>query len=172
MTTGIHRGRLLFPVTVTIRRLDTKATATAGGYDDVARETKLTATADGIGESARVNKIDIEIPCQLEQKDFFERLNAMMQGNSPMTRMHLTFHLGDLKKLGLWDESGAWGGRPALSIGDQILGFKDRYNQQLLKVPENPGLFIEEIMPTGFLTTQNLILCIVGDRAKGSRIAE
>ena len=158
-----HRGRLINPITVTIRQLDTASS----GYDDTFRETSLAPSSDGLGTSERANKPDKNIPCQVEEKDFFEQLNAMMQGDSPNTRLLLTFHINDLKRLGMWQETATWGGRPALKKGDQIIGFKDPYNQQLFKSPENPGLYIEEVMPTGFLTTQNLVVCVIGDRSKG-----
>lgn len=162
-----QRGRLIFPVYVTIRRLDTVATETAGGYDQIFRETTLSPTIDGIGADGRTDKPEVTIPCQVEDKDMFEALNMVQQGNSPRSRILLTFHLSDLKRLSLWDESSEWGGRAKLKVGDRVVGFKDRYNQQLFNVPENPGLYIEEIMPTGFLSTQNLIVCAIGDRAKG-----
>jgi hypothetical protein len=137
-------------------------------FDEVA----LAPTTDGLGESMRENHTDVDVPCQVEEKDYFERLQMMVMGNAPETVIHLTFHLSDLKRLSLWYEDSDWGGRPKLNVGDRIIGFKDRYNQQLFKTPENPGLFIVEVMPTGFLTTHNLIVCRVSDRAKGVRSVE
>ena len=169
---AVSRGRLIFPTFVTIERLDVEATRVASGYDEIFRETQLSSTADGLGESMRENKTVITVPCQLEEKHFFEKLNMVVQGNAPHTLLFLTFHVGDLKRLGYWYEDNDWGGRPALNVGDQILGFKDRYNQQLFKVPKNPGLYIVEVKPTGFLSTQNLIVCVLGDRAQSSSIAE
>lgn len=165
----MHRGRLIYPITVTIRRLNPAGTATAGDYDDIAGEAILNSTSDGVGENARHDLTDVDIPVQVEERsELFERLGQMIQGNSPMTKTYLTFHINDLKRLGLWIEDAAWGGRPNLAVGDRILGFKDRYNQQLFKVPENPGLYIDAVTPTGFLTTNNLWVITVSDRAKGA----
>jgi hypothetical protein len=164
----MHRGRLIFPIYVTIRRFDPVATEAAGGYDPIAGETKLLPSTDGLGTNARVDYTDIEVPCQAEEKSFFEDLSQMMQGNAPKSEMHLTFHINDLKSLGYWQETAEWGGRCTFAVGDRIIGLRDRWNQQLFKVPENPGLFIQELLPTGFLGTQNLIVAKLSDRSKGA----
>lgn len=165
----MHRGRLIFPVIATIRCLDIAATRAASGYDETFREEALVSSADGLGTPSRINKTDIDVPTQIEEKDWFERLQAMTQGNAPETTLFLTFHLNDLKRLGLWEEDANWGGRPKFVVGDQVMGFKDRYNQQLFKTPDNPGLFFTEVRPTGFLSTQNIIVCVVSDRAQTDR---
>lgn len=162
------RGRLIYPVFVTLRRLDPDATALVSGYDNVAGETKLTPTPDGLGQSARVNKTDFELPCQVEERNWFEEQNQMKQGDAPRTMIHLTFHVSDLKRVGLWTESAQFGGRPDLRVNDQVIKFRDRWNQLLWQTPENPGMFIQEVQPTGFLSTQNLVVCVVVDRSKGS----
>lgn len=276
-----RRGRLLFPVNVEIAQLDTKATRDGGHYDDVARETELAPTADGLGTDERLDRATVTLKCQLESKDFFERLNEYFQGNAPETMLRLTFHMADLERAGLMDDEATratvgnagtpepynlsggealtlkidggfvqtvtflvgdfvtpgsataeevtaainagiaggqaraitsgteveltsdtfglaskiqvtggtansalafptaeqtgtgdvaetYGVRAGLKVGDRILGFKDRYGQQMFKIPDPPGLYIREVNPTGFLETQNLAVVTVGDRRRAA----
>ncbi len=86
----MHRGRLIFPVIATIRQLDVAATRAASGYDDTFREENLSPTTDGLGESMRENKTDIDVPVQIEERDWFERLQALAQGNAPKKRFKTT----------------------------------------------------------------------------------
>ena len=163
----MRRGRLIFPSVVRIKQLDTEATGNAGDYDETAGEAILTSTADGLGESALQYKTEIELRAQLEERDFFEQLDQFMQGNAPNTRLHLTFHVDDLERAGLWDEQGSWGTRCRLRVGDRVVSFADVKGRELFAVPENPGLFVTEVRPTGFLETQNLVVCVLSDRSKG-----
>lgn len=163
-----RRGRLLFPVNVQIAQLDTKATRDGGHYDDIARETILEASADGLGTETKQERATITLKCQLESKDFFERLNEFFQGNAPETVLRLTFHMTDLERAGLLDEEATYGARAGLKVGDRILGFTDKYGQQMFKIPDPPGLYIREANPTGFMDTQNLVVVTVGDRRRAA----
>lgn len=163
-----RRGRLIFPVNVEIAQLDTKATRDGGYYDDVARETKLAPSADGLGTDQKQERTTVTLKCQLESKDFFERLNMFFQGNAPETILRLTFHMTDLERAGLLDDEATYGVRAGLKVGDRILGFTDRYGQQMFKFPDAPGLYIREVNPTGFLETQNLVVVTIGDRRRAS----
>jgi len=163
-----RRGRLLFPVKVEIAQLDTKATRDGGFYDDTARETKLASTADGLGADQKQEKSTVTLKCQLEARDFFERLNMFFQGDAPETVLRLTFHMTDLERAGILDDEATYGVRAGLKVGDRILGFKDRYGQQMFKVPDPPGLYVREVNPTGFLETQNLVVVTVGDRRRAA----
>lgn len=159
-----RRGRLIFPVQVEIAQLDTKATRDAGLYDDVARETILSATPDGLGAESRREKATVSLPCQLEEKDFFERLEMFFAGNAPGTLLHLTFHMADLERLHLMDNEATHGVRPGLKVGDRIVAFRDRYGQSMFSIPNPPGLYVREVRPTGFMETHNLVVVVVGER--------
>ncbi len=163
-----RRGRLLFPVNVQVAQLDTKATRDGGFYDDTARETTLAPTADGLGSDQKQEKAPVTLKCQLESRDFFERLNEFFQGNAPETVLRLTFHMRDLELAGLLDDEATYGVRAGLKVGDRILGFTDRYGQPMFKFPDAPGLYIREVNPTGFMDTQNLVVVTVGDRRRAS----
>jgi len=163
----MRRGRLIYPMIARIRQLDTEATGAAGDYDPIAQEPVLDASTDLQGTSALQYKTEIELECQLEERDFFERLNQVMQGNSPDTTLHLTFHVDGLEKAGLWDEQGVWGTRCRLRIGDRVVSFADKKGREIFAVPPNPGLFITEVRPTGFMGTQNLVVVVLKDRAEG-----
>ena len=163
-----RRGRLLFPVNVEIAQLDTKATRDGGHYDDTARETTLAPTSNGLGTEQKQEKAPVTLKCQLESRDFFERLNMFFQGNAPETVLRLTFHMTDLERAGLMDDEATYGVRAGLKVGDRILGFTDRYGQQMFKIPNPPGLYVREVNPTGFMDTQNLVVVIVGDRRRAS----
>lgn len=162
-----RRGRLIFPILVTVKQLDVATMRTATDYDDVLREPELSASADRLGTKKRT-ETTIDVPCQLEEKDASEKLTMMAQGDAPSTQLHITFHVDDLERLGLWKEDAAWGARCSLKKNDRIEGFKDLQGRQLFKVPENPGLFITEVRPTGMMGTQNLVLCVVNDRSEGA----
>lgn len=161
-----RRGRLIFPVFVTIAQLDTKATRDGGYYDDVAREVVLEETSDGLGVEKKQEHAEVELPCQPEEKDFFERLNEYMSGNAPETVLRLTFHLSDLERLNRLDDESTRGVRADLKVGDRIVKFADRYRQPMMSIPDPPGLYVTEVLPTGFLETQNLVVVKVGDRRK------
>lgn len=159
---------MIFPVNVEIAQLDTKATRDGGFYDDTARETKLVATADGLGADQKQERTTVTLKCQLESKDFFERLNMFFQGNAPETMLRLTFHMTDIERAGLLDDEATFGVRAGLKVGDRILGFTDKYGQQMFKFPDEPGLYIRAVNPTGFLETQNLVVVTIGDRRRAS----
>ena len=67
---------------------------------------------------------------------------------------------------GTGDASEIYGVRAGLKVGDRILGFTDRYGQQMFKIPDPPGLYVREANPTGFMDTQNLVVVTVGDRRR------
>lgn len=161
-----RRGRLIFPIKVKIAQLDTKATRDGGYYDDIAREVILEQTADGLGQDKKQEKAIVTLPVQLEEKDFFERLNEFLAGNAPETVMKLTFHLSDLERLTQLDDESTRGVRADIKVGDRIVEFEDRYGQPMMTIPDPPGLYVREILPTGFLDTQNLVVVTVGDRRK------
>lgn len=161
-----RRGRLIFPVTVEIAQLDTKATRDGGFYDDTARETTLAQTSDGLGSDQKQERATVKLKCQLESRDFFERLNELFAGNAPETVLRLTFHMTDIERAGLLDDEATYGVRAGLKVGDRILGFEDRYGQTMFKIPDPPGLYVREVNPTGFLDTQNLVVVTVGDRRR------
>jgi len=163
-----RRGRLIFPVWVEIAQLDTKATRDAGAYDDVLRETILDETTDGVGSESRREKAAVLLPCQVEERDYFERLEMYFAGNAPGTILHLTFHLADLERLGKLDNEATHGVRPGLKVNDRIVAFKDRYGQDMYAIPNPPGLFVREVRPTGFLETQNLAVVIIGERKQAA----
>jgi hypothetical protein len=163
-----RRGRLIFPVHVDIAQLDTKATRDAGAYDDLLRETVLEPTSDGVGSESRKEKGTVRLPCQVEERDYFERLDMYFAGNAPSTILHLTFHLADLERLGKLDNEATQGVRPGLKVNDRIVAFVDRWGQPMYSIPNPPGLYVREVRPTGFLETQNLAVVIIGERKQAA----
>lgn len=100
------RGRLVNPFLVHIAGIDTAATSTATGYDDVWREPKKTSAGTGPGVSALRYKTEVLVPAQVEIGTF-EKMQMFFAGNNPSTRMSIVIHLKWLEDNGYIDSVGA-----------------------------------------------------------------
>lgn len=110
-----YRGRLIFPFSCTIARLDTAATlANTGGaifdegFDHVFREPQVVPGSDNLDTSTRVEALVELVPCQIHnERGPLNQLNAMLGGNSPTSKLMLVFHYIDLETRALVDTDGS-----------------------------------------------------------------
>lgn len=129
-----------------LAQLDTVAIETAGSYDNVYREvTKRDTDGDGIGESQRLEKMPIQIRCQVED-NIWEELRAHELGNNPDIDLSLTFHFRDLETDGLVRADG----NAAINIGDRLVAIRDKFGAVVHQVPTPPGLYVTEATPVSY----------------------
>lgn len=159
-------GGLIFPQVAVLRRLDTDATRSGGGYDADFREVTVADTdADGTGESKRVEKSEIRVPAQFATRRF-EALFQAPHGRVPETfNFELTFHFRDLTRLGLV----APDGQSRLVPGDRLVKIEDRSGNTMHEFPDPPGMYFVSARPSGFLGAQrNLLVCTFADRRQAT----
>lgn len=173
------RGRLVFPFLADIRRLDTVATAAdpdgagplTSGYDDIYREPHVlidtSDPTDREGISARKEKAQILVPCQVED-DAFQRLQMLMNGNSPAGLLTLVFHFKDLESLALVDGAGM----ALIKPGDRLEAIHDKKGNLVQQVITPPGLFVQDAIPAGHglsrgTSKRNLLIVNWESRAQG-----
>lgn len=119
-----YRGRLIFPFTAHVARLDTTATAANGaplsdGYDYDFKEPVKKAD----GTTARVYKPVDKLPCQVETEgDPFDALAMRNLGDDQTTTVKLCFHFQDLEDYGLVDAKG----RALFKKGDKLVAVYDQ----------------------------------------------
>jgi len=161
------RGRLIFPFLAELHRLDTAGTAQADpGYDPDFKElAAVDRNDDGVGEALRGEHPPVRVPCQVESKTF-EELRMFAAGNSPRSRVELTFHFGDLERLGLVHTAT---GEALIRPGDRLGALFDRAERLVQTVRTPPGLYVTEARPTGFglhrsRPSRNLLLVAFEDR--------
>ncbi len=148
------RGRLIIPFLADIARLDTAATATAGGYDDVFRSTK-----------ARTEMALIRLHCQVEPSSD-EAQKQSGGGNLPDTRTVLVFHMSELERLGLIDLTT---GAPLLRVNDRLDAIYDRRGVLARKFLNPPGMYCTESQPReyGLGSRVNLLQMTFAPRTQG-----
>lgn len=116
------RGSLIQRFQAEIRRLDTVATAAAGGYDDTFRQVlRNDVDGDGIGDPKRSEKAAELVPCQIDRPGFREAKRLTMMGYSPDVELILVFHFEDLERLSLVDANG----ETMIRTGTRLLSIKD-----------------------------------------------
>lgn len=149
------RGRLIFPFIVELAQLDTAATAAdpdgagelTSGYDDDFRTPLkvLADPSDQVGVSTRQESI-VQVRAQIEP-DQFERLNALLSGDSPRARFAIVCHFRDLERDGLVD---ATTGAALLRKRDRITRILTTKGALVRTIPNPPGLFCVEVQDRGF----------------------
>ena len=159
------RGRLIFPLTVRIARLDTEGDATAGYYDDDFREPiKVDEDGSGIGREKRVELPEIRIRAQVERdRDELQRMTA--GGDVPDSAIGLVVHVADLERAGLVDPLT---GRIAIRKGDRIVQLIDSAGRPAVTFDLVPIYITHVNRLDGWLGGySNLILLVAGERPSG-----
>lgn len=162
-------GKSIFPNTLVLKLIDTKAIRDAGGYDDTFNEFVLTdGDGDGIGESPReANEVEVKVLGQVTTR-MHERLWQAEHGQVPETpNLELTFHFKDLVKAGLVEADG----RPKIQIGTRLAEIRNKQDTEtIISYPNPPGMFCTAARPSGFLgKTRNLWVCTFSDRAESEQ---
>lgn len=163
-------GRLIQKFKASVARLDTAATATASGYDDIFGSVLKSdaGVGTGIGTSLRQEHAAMLVPCQVGSNRW-EALQASDMGVSPDSDFVLYFLWYDLERLGLVDATTK---RSLIGIGDRIVSLNDYVTEEVvLTVPTPPGLYVVEATPRGWglgmlRPTRNLLRVVCRDRPR------
>lgn len=134
------RGRLIFPMTAVVAKLDTAATSAAGGYDPILREVVLVDTnGDGIGEPLRKEMgapTYTRFPAQVENdKDEMQRMTGA--GDIPDNAVVLVVHLRDMERLSLLDTTKP--GSVTIQKGDRLVSLVDKLGNVVRSFKDAPG---------------------------------
>ena len=162
-------GRLIFPNTVVLKRIDTAAIRAAGKYDDDFNELILTdSDGDGVGESPRTaHEVEVRILAQVSTRTQ-DRLWQAEHGQVPETpNLELTFHFRDHKKAGLVEADG----RASIIIGTRLAEIRNKADTETIIAYADPaGMFCTAARPSGFLgSSRNLWVCTFSDRAQSTQ---
>lgn len=172
------RGRLINPFMAVIARLDRNATrelspddagALASGFDDVFREPVVVTQEDGSRVEAREEKL-IYVPCQIEDHAFQAQRMAVA-GNNPDSRMTLVFHFRDLEQRGLVDPDT---GSARIAPSDRLVEIRSYCCRKVIqKIPNPPGLFVTQAMPSAFTLagSRNLLIVTFQERERTATVA-
>jgi hypothetical protein len=136
------RVRLIRPVIVSIRQLDTAVTKATGGYDKDFRTVRHTIDADGRRVSLRKESPDVRVLGQVEDQTM-NALRMFKAGNSPEAKLATTFAYADLEAAGLINEETK---QPAFQVNDRLLAFYSREGVLQIKMPGD-GLYAVEVRP-------------------------
>lgn len=160
------RGRLIFPHTVRIARVDPdgidKAPAADDGMDADFREPRPEVSGGRVVPIRR-ELAAIDVPAQVEP-EVFESLADASAGQAAGARVEIVLHMRDLEDRGLTDVNG----RPTLRAGDRITGFYGR-DGGLMLAPR-VALYVESITPRGWglgSSRYNLLSVILVERPEG-----
>lgn len=160
------RGRLIFPMFVTVAPLDTEATEAADGYDDDYNTTTLVDNdGDGKGETARVEGTPFEFKAQIEN-DMEEMQRMTKTGDLPNSAVGLVVHLRDMNLAGLITTTRPLG----VKKGDRLTVQKDR-KKNIVKTYDNPMMYCTHAKHLdAYLGRQaNMAILIFGERPRGVR---
>lgn len=158
-------GRLVFPSIVVLRLPDPVAQEAGGDYDHTFRTPRLTQTADGVGEIAREESTDTKVPAQIATSTF-DRLALLEHGRvGESTDLEGTFHVDDLKRLGLLRADG----RSSIIVGVRLVRIEDKRGNILFVFDEPDGMWVTATRPSGFLgPSRNLWVVTFSPRRKGT----
>jgi hypothetical protein len=158
------RGRLIFPMFVTVAPLDTAATEAADGYDDDYKTVNLVDNdGDGIGETKRTEGTEYEFKAQIEN-DMEELQRMTRTGDLPNSAVGLIVHLRDMTRGGYITTARPLGVKKA----DRLVMQKDR-KRAVVKTYDDPKLYCTHAKHLdGYLGRRaNLALFVFGDRPAG-----
>lgn len=160
----VYRGKLLFPLTCVLERLDTNATATASGYDPDFN-TPLVSGATGVRVGAQRYLTAIELPAQVEDSSF-ERQRPTQAGDNPQSNYVLVYHFETLEGLGLVD---AATGNALLRLNDRLVRVKDAAGAVVITPQPGYELYCTEVKPGGGWLGQrrNLLIASYAARPQG-----
>lgn len=160
------RGRLIKPLWAEIARLDTAATAQAGGYDPDFRTTKVSYPG-GVRTSSRVELPPVQVLAQVEMATW-EQQQQQAAGNQPDSRLTLAIHYRELEKRGLIDPTT----REALfRVNDRLVRLLTRWSKRVVQTVRVPagGLYATQVAPGGLGLggDRNLLIVTFDERAQG-----
>ncbi|RTL15994.1 MAG: hypothetical protein EKK55_25005 [Rhodocyclaceae bacterium] len=159
--------QLIFPKLVAIARLDTVATAAAGGYVGKRRDVSVVNANDDTPRTTGRTETIVRLPAQIEM-GVDEDAAPTPLGNAPRSRRVLVFSADDLEDLGLVQD-----GRCLLKVQDRLHAVYDIETEALVElIPDPPGLYCQHANPRGEDMGPggwNLFEMVFEDRAKGPR---
>lgn len=149
------RGRLIFPLTAEIARLNTAATAS--NYDQTFKTFK-----PGTG---RVEYPTVKLLAQVEMGQW-QKQTFLQAGNAPDSRLTLVFHMRELEQKGLINADGS----AKIQVNDRLVAIYDKAGNRLEQHvrSETGGLYVVEAQPAGlgFGGRCNLLVTIYEDRPR------
>lgn len=175
------RGRLIFPVKLSIAQLDTVATeandpdgagAKTSGYDDDFLEPEMIAPSDGASGAPRgtfttTYKTPILIPAQFEDESF-EEVQEMISGSSPNYKFTAVMHFKNLEDSSLVRDDG----RPVINTEDKFMGIYHYMTEELIELaPSDRDIVVTEVKPASYGLSsfkRNLLIVTFEDREKSS----
>lgn len=176
------RGRLISPFLIDIAQLDTEATETTdpdaggpltSGVDPIFREPVLvsggSAPAAPVPSKPRVETM-IQVRAQIEDESW-QALQMLNLGNSPNSRVVMTFHFAELEVAGLVDPIT---GHALIKVTDRLVAIRRWPTGDLVQsVITPPGLYCTEAMPRSFGLAlvgahRNLLVCTFEPRDVGT----
>lgn len=167
------RGRLINPFLISLAQIDTAAIAAdpdsggslTSGYDKDFRE-PVVRTVGGVRTAGRKEKTPIDVRCQIEPA-VWDALTQVAAGNMPNAQLVLAVHFRDLEAAGMVDANGA----ATIRVNDRLVSIKDELGNVIQTIPDPPGLFITQVMPTSFGLgrARNLLIVTFEDREHGTR---
>jgi hypothetical protein len=164
-----YRGRLIFPMTARILRMDT-ATMTEAAFDDVFREPIQVPDGTQSGHDARVDMAPLDLPAQVEDQDW-KTLSMEMTGNDPRTTVTLVFHMRDLEARGLLHPTTKNALCPA--VGDRLDAIVDPRSGAIMRMAPDPGVYCVSAVPRSYGLSGlqgNLIVATFVERSKSKAV--
>lgn len=167
-----YRGRLIWPSTVDIRRLDGAATATVNppntapsGVSDIFGEPLTVQDAPGgATTTTRQEQAPVFLPAQIEVPNFGEQ-GMMPAGADEVRTIVAVFHLADLEDAGFVDGNG----RAVINPSDRLAGIYN-LDGSIVETFDAVPLFCTKVEPRSFGLsggTRNLLVCTFSERANG-----
>jgi hypothetical protein len=159
------RGRLIFPVWVTIARLDTAEIEADGGYDPDFSEVRREGS--GVGSLMRRELPEIEILGQVEpDREEVQRLAPV--GNVAETSIGIVFHLAGLERDGLYDPTT---GELGFKVGDRLVRLRNRRKTRIIRLFDRVPVFCTQVrhLSAWLGGESNLILASYEERPEGLR---
>lgn len=168
-----YRGRLIWPFTADVRRLDGAATAavdppgalaTVGVNPIFGEPYTVQETPGGPTTTTRTEREPIYLPCQIEVPDFGDQ-NMKPQGSDETRTILCVFHFADLETLGLVGANG----RALINPSDRLAAIYDKAGV-LVEEFDDVQMFCTKAEPRSFGLSglaRNLLVCTFEDRSSG-----
>lgn len=166
-----YRGRLIWPFTADIARLDTAGTAAAagagvvsGGYDpDFKEPVTLDQGANLPDTDTRQETLVQLVPCQVHtEKGQYDTLQAMMSGIEKGFQLRLLMHYVDLEALSLVDSDGS----SLFKVNDRLVAIR-RFDGTMVRDFSSNPLYVTEAQDRSFGLSglqRNLLMLTFEDR--------